>query len=303
MQESQSDSAPRRVITEILWGKLRGSRAVIAPGDSLRVGRTDRAKLVIAHDRQLSGAHFELAYDGERCKLRLLQGAKGLELGGEEVEIEADVEHGDWIHAGDTDFMVFFEDHSPAEDLVQDAEPQVVIKQRVLASLQGYVGSLWAVLDAARDDRILSLLREHVDPYRCLYEGPEAETMADAAPYLVRFRSDSRLLERVVAEGWGRRWGVWLLSNKRLRDVRTHLRRFLMVQDESGEQLYFRYYDPAVLRSFLADITPRQKSLLFADVDSWMVDDRNHGLLAFSRGEPEPLLRSRASRAHSANRP
>jgi len=304
VQEQQQSSSQRpRVITEVLWGKRRGARAVISVGERLRVGRTERAKLVIDHDRSLSGAHFELAYDGARCTLRLLQGAAGLELGGQEVEQEIEVEHGAWIRAGETDFMVFFEDHTPCSDEPQQDDDEVAIKQHVLSSLRGDLGSLWAVLDAARDDRILTLLREHVDPYRSLYEGPEADTLADAAPYLVRLRKDSRLLERIVEEGWGRRWGVWLLSNKRFRDVRTHLRRFLMVEDDGGEQLYFRYYDPAVLRALLADITPRQKGQLFADVDSWMVDDREQGLLPFSRGESELTIRSAASNAQSANRP
>ena len=41
-------------------------------------------------------------------------------------------------------------------------------------------------------------------------------------------------------------------------ELRRHLRRFLMVEDESGEPLYFRYYDPGALRDFWPSCSRRQ---------------------------------------------
>lgn len=43
--------------------------------------------------------------------------------------------------------------------------------------------SLYAIVDTARDDRILELLREHVEPHKSLYEGAEGESLDEVAPY------------------------------------------------------------------------------------------------------------------------
>lgn len=61
---------------------------------------------------------------------------------------------------------------------------------------------LFALLDAARDRRILELCRESVEEHRSLYDGLEGEKLAEAAPYLVAFEPGSRLLEALVREGW-----------------------------------------------------------------------------------------------------
>ncbi len=275
--------AAKRAIAEVVFGEFRGTRRIIEPGATLRVGRTEEADFVITHDRYLSGVHFALDWDGRRCRLRDLGSATGVQLSGEAVQV-AEVAHGDWIRAGETDLMVFFEDHTPPsepDDEVLEAEQVATLRDRSYDSLSQHVDRLFGVLDATRGNRVVALLREHVDTFRCLYEGPEAETLAEAAPFLVQFRRDSRLLQRVVNEGWGQRWGIFLIANKRLDDVRRHLRRFLITNDDTGGQMYFRYYDPVVLQDVMKTITPRQKGQLFAEIDAFIVEDRSRGLLVF----------------------
>jgi hypothetical protein len=120
---------------------------------------------------------------------------------------------------------------------------------------------LYAVLDGARDERILELLREHVEAHRSLYDGAEGETFEDVAPYLVGpMREDSALLDKLVMEGWGKRWGIYFTSRDRFAEVRRHWRRFLMVElEEAGERVYFRFYDPWVLRVFWETCDERQR--------------------------------------------
>jgi hypothetical protein len=74
---------------------------------------------------------------------------------------------------------------------------------------------------------------------------------------------DSALLDKLVLEGWGRRWGIYCTSKHPFREVRRHFRRFLMVELEAtGERVYFRFVDPDVLVPFLDVATPDQKTLL-----------------------------------------
>jgi hypothetical protein len=243
-----------RCIVEIRWGKLTGTKVVIEPGGRLRVGRTERADLVVAHDGKMSQLHFELGWDGERCTLRDLGSLEGTKLGGAMVK-EGEVPHGGWVQAGETDFMVYMEGRTPPAE--EDEKPSLEEMERRGAAAEALemlraeaaTSPLYAVLDGARDDRILELLREHVEPHRSLYEGAEGESLDEVAPYLVGPMQDgSALLEKLVQEGWGKRWGIWCTSREGFREVRRHWRRLLMVEiEETGEPLYFRFYDPLVM--------------------------------------------------------
>jgi hypothetical protein len=263
---------PPRLIVEVVWGKLAGRKGVVPPGGRLCVGRSELANLAVTHDGQMSAQHFAVSWDGDVGRVEDLGSIKGTLLDGEAVR-EGAVGHGGWIRAGATDFRVCVEGHTPAglvdeedgegegevgeeERRAEEREEERVraeAAEKALAVLQAEAekAPLYAVLDAARDDRILVLLRESVETYRSLYEGVEGEALGDVAPYLVRLPAGSRLLEALVREGWGRRWGIYLTSEVGLVEVRRHLRRFLMVEvEETGEPLYYRFYDPGTGEDF-----------------------------------------------------
>ena len=92
-------------------------------------------------------------------------------------------------------------------------------------------------------------LNEAVDEHRSLYDGAKGDGLADVAPYLVHFRSDSGLLGRIVEEGWGRAFGIFAVSSRPFVAVRRHFRRLLIVEEaETTTRMYFRFYDPRALR-------------------------------------------------------
>ncbi len=298
----------QRAILEVRFGPLGGTKAVLEPGRRLRVGRKPRADLVVP-DRQMSGVHFELEWDGARCQLRDLRSAVGTLLGGERVEA-GEVRNGAWIRAGSTDFSVYFEAATPPpldfdtylDDAEEDevdplaarwlrdnreprrrgAEALTARKDQALAALGATAararsapaeGGLYAVLDAARSDRILTLLQESVEPYRSLYEGIDGESLAHVAPYLVELPPGSRLLERLVREGWERRWGIFIECQRSFKELRRHLRRFLMVQDaDTRKKYYFRFYDPVVLRTFVPTSTVKQRAELLKGIRALLAE-------------------------------
>lgn len=278
-----------RCIVEIRWGKLAGTKAAIAPGAALQVGRTDRAQLVIPHDGQMSHVHFELRWDGRRCTLRDLGSIGGTSLDGASVT-EAEVAHGAWIQAGETDLMVYFEGHTPPPDDEEDdldaderreRDDRREAAEEALVELRAQAATdpLYAIVDTARDDRILELLHEHVEPHRSLYEGAEGETLDEVAPYLAGpMRPDSALLERLVTEGWGRRWGIWCTSREPFHEVRRHFRRFLMVElEETGERVYFRFVDPGVLVPFMDIATEDQREAIMGPLGDLSAEHREEG--------------------------
>ena len=294
-------SGPRAVLV-VRQGPHRALRVALEPGAALTVGRTERADLVLGLDQRLAGAHFRLQWDGTRCTLRDLESGGGTAVAGQQAEGVCVVAHGSWIEAGGSVFSLYHEAETPPRERA-DSAPSGVDSQgteastsargreRALGELRPRLGHLYVVLDSARDERVAELVREAVDPSRSLYEGPRGEALADVAPYLVQLRADSQLLDRLVAEGWGRSWGVFLDSRLRFELMRRHLRRFLVVEAEpTDEQLYFRYYDPRVLRDFLPLATVRQLSALLADIDVVLLEDDAGELAYFATAE---LLRAR----------
>lgn len=284
----------QRVILEVTFGPLQGTKRVLKPGETLRVGRRERADLVVPDDRLMSAPHFEITWDGEKCTLRDLGSKKGTLVGGKAVT-EAELSNASWIRAGGSDFLVFFEGATPPgstyhEDLcamdLEDLQPNQARwleanrdrlvgeaakrgkrASEALSQLKAAERPLFAMLDAARDDRILTVIRESVEVYRSLYEGVDGDALAHVAPYLVALPKGARLLDRLVEEGWEKRWGSFIESDRPFVEVRRHLRRFLMVADEeTRERFYFRFYDPVVLRTFLETATVRQKSELFGPI-------------------------------------
>lgn len=146
---------------------------------------------------------------------------------------------------------------------------------------------MFALLDAARHDLVLPTVLGSGLTHRSLYEGWQGEGLSDVAPYLVQVPPDAdAFLDAVLAQGWGDSWGTFLFSTEDFFTVRRHLRRFLKVQSEDGKRLFFRYYDPRVLRSYLPTCTPDELAGFLGPISWWVTEGlRGETLLRFSRGD------------------
>lgn len=158
-----------------------------------------------------------------------------------------------------------------------------------LETLRAESEPLFAILDSARDRRVRQFLLQAGEEHESLYEGVADAELTEVAPYLVRLPRGTDLLELLVRVGWGRSWGVFLTSSVSFKETRRHLRKFLKVEDEgTKEQLYFRFYDPRVLRVFLPACSPEQRAELAGPLGRFFVE-----------GEAGELLRFEGGRSHS----
>ncbi len=157
---------------------------------------------------------------------------------------------------------------------------------------------IFALLDAARHDSIFPAVMGADCLIACLYrEAPDE--LARAAPYLVEIQPKSAFADWLFRR-WGDHWGILLATRARLDDLYRHFRRFLIVKEAGGRRLYFRYYDPRVLRSYLPTCTAEELSTVFGPVERFVLEDENpSGLLRFSldrgalRTERRPVLQER----------
>jgi pSer/pThr/pTyr-binding forkhead associated (FHA) protein len=286
----------RRAIVEVRWAKVPVRKVVIEPGGTLRVGRSERADLAVPDDRSLSAVHFELRWDGATCRVADRSSQEGTFLNGERVA-EGEIANGGWIRAGGSVFSFYVEGATPPRlesGLKGDGTDRLTPPQAdALAAIEEAPGQLFAVLDASRSLRVIEVMRESVEEYRSLYQGTKGEALAMQAPYLVRLPAKSRLLEQLVLEGWSGGWGIYLTCPRPFDEVRTQLRRLLMVSnDETEEAMFFRFYDPRVLRLFLPTCGVRQKEQIFGDIDAFLVAGRDFEVVRLTAREAPASLTS-----------
>jgi Domain of unknown function (DUF4123) len=142
--------------------------------------------------------------------------------------------------------------------------------------------NVFAILDGASIPNLLEQLYNCDLEYECLYRGELAPDLAEVAPYLVQLQQKSAFTEWVLEKGWGRHWGVFAKSTADLRSLRRHLRRFLIVHDSAAKPLYFRYYDPRVLRVYLSTCNAAELETIFGPVDRYVMEDEQaSGILSF----------------------
>jgi Domain of unknown function (DUF4123)/FHA domain len=144
---------------------------------------------------------------------------------------------------------------------------------------------LYALLDAAREPSVLKVILESKEEHQSLYEGPQGAQLAHFAPYLIRVPQKSALLDTLAQQAWSKSWGVFVTCDMPLKELRTHFRHFLTVKLPDGSQVYFRYYDPRVLRLFLPTCFPEETTQFFGPVKHFLMEAEDPKLaLHFTRG-------------------
>lgn len=128
----------------------------------------------------------------------------------------------------------------------------------------------FCLLDAARMGERMNEAKQLASlQYVCLYKGSAEAKFSHVAPYLFSSRPTA-FVDWLFAEGWGQAWGVFVIAEA---DLDSLHRRFLRVKRENGEPLYFRFYDPRVLRLFLPTCTAQQLIELFGPIRYFLVED------------------------------
>jgi hypothetical protein len=146
---------------------------------------------------------------------------------------------------------------------------------------------VFAVLDGASVHGLLDMLFQWRPPHECLHPGELAPDMAEVAPYLVQLERGSRFTDWVITQGWGNHWGVFVISPADLRTLRRHLRAAFIVRDESGRPMYFRFYDPRVLRTYIPTCTPEEMSAFFGPIRTFFAEGEEPDAILCFRAPPQ----------------
>jgi hypothetical protein len=163
---------------------------------------------------------------------------------------------------------------------------------------------LFALVDAARTFGLPKFLAGQPAPgqptrlearglIQCLYDGKSARDLRDFAPYLVEIGGETALLKSLLEKGWGQAWGLWFSCPLPFAEVRRHLRRLLVVKVEGGADMFFRFYDPRVLRVYLPTCTEAERKDVFGPITEFFLEDEEPSTCLVLTNGPRGLLTER----------
>lgn len=302
----------KRLRIRIIAGPGWGQFFLDAPGESLIVGRAEDCQIAI-DDQRLSRRHFRLAWDGAVCQLTDLGSTNGTWVNGQRIQ-EAILRDSDEITAGDSLFCIdgigeslellsgatpqpvmSSEPTKPPSSpppkpiaVFQTAEPTLVgqpvaspapgsLLEKLVSATAPYTENtkLYAIVDGVQAVELAFVARLMGHPVYTLFSGDMAEAVAHAGPHLIAVERPLPFLEKWV-ETVGHHCGVLLQTEAELDLLYTHLREIFVVTDEEeGQEYFFRYYDPRVIRTFLPTCTAGELEEFFGVVDRWIIEDKD----------------------------
>ncbi len=264
------------------------ARSVVFDGVAPRtVGRGAAADERFPYDGAMSELHAAFWVEGGVGRVRDLHTPEGTFVNGRGVA-ESELRDGDVVQVGRTLLVVRLEGALAAVAPAATSRSAFGSRAEHAAWFvrQG-AGSLYAVLDAARDEQVLPFLYGAGAQYQSLYEGLRGEELALVAPYLVAFPEGAASLDELVSDAWGQSWGVFLRSPASFRDTRRHLRRLLRAELDDGQRVLFRFYDPRVLRAYLPTCTGEEARQMFGPITHYAVEGRRGETAIRFRATPE----------------
>jgi hypothetical protein len=127
----------------------------------------------------------------------------------------------------------------------------------------------YAVLDAARGYTSVAVAGAVCRLHGSLFEGEAGRALDSVAPHLFLCDQHALVCQLVVAAKPDE-VGILLDTPLDLRELRRHLRRFLRVRRQSdGRVVFFRYFDPRVLRAFLPACTAAELAAFFGPITAF----------------------------------
>jgi len=181
------------------------------------------------------------------------------------------------------------------------ADPQQLIKIKSLLfqpSPDRLPLKTYAILDAARDKVVYPKIVGSGIKGMCLYHGAKSIELATVAPYLVQLETDAAFTDWLLGQGWGKSWGIFLKTSETLEKLQRHFRRFLMVYNEDGKLLYFRFYDPRVFRVYLPTCNETELKTVFGPVTYFLTEGQENSLIEFTCSRAFELISNEVNFSH-----
>lgn len=171
-----------------------------------------------------------------------------------------------------------------------ESEPNALWIRSQLASDTSSLG-LYAVVDACQAPELIDLARsKYGQPNRMLFKGKAAalEEVESFAPFFITIDPETDFLDHWITYS-GKNAGVLFTSSVEPVRIFRHLRKIFVVEDEGGQEHFFRYYDPRVLRVYLPTCTQEELRKFFGPIEAFCLEGKEPSKLVKFWVESEVL--------------
>lgn len=154
---------------------------------------------------------------------------------------------------------------------------------------------LYAIIDASRQPMMIPAALEAIaSRVSCLYSGNALREFGDNAAWVVELLPSESTLHWLLQQGFNKRWAIFASSRLELAPFVRHLKKFTVVNNERGETLFFRFYDPHVLRQYLPMFDDQQTTSFFRGIDDVFFEDtsRENTIVKFSLSDESRLTKT-----------
>jgi hypothetical protein len=145
----------------------------------------------------------------------------------------------------------------------------------------------YLLLDASANVDVPVMLEGFGEPARCLFDGQAFEDLSDVAPWLAAPNRYGGLWDWFFEDAWGKNTGIIILSDLPMAKLKTHLKKFLRVEDEDGEAFFFKFYRPEHFNTYIPVLDPPQRAAIAKGLGRVFTEDKTDaGVLIDHTFEP-----------------
>ncbi|MBP0485002.1 DUF4123 domain-containing protein [Sagittula salina] len=139
----------------------------------------------------------------------------------------------------------------------------------------------YLLIDASKSHEIQYMIEGLTDDALCLFDGEVFEELSAYAPWLVPLSgAGSDVFKWFMKKGWGKDWGLFLISDADPVRVKASLRRSLRVNTEDGRELFFKFYRPSVFNLYMPAMDPLQVTQVMQNLAQvWTEDEKDPALI------------------------
>ena len=138
----------------------------------------------------------------------------------------------------------------------------------------------YIVLDAAKMQQHLEVAKQFNPKHLCLFKGEGEQKYGSVSPWLFTYRKMSYFDDWYISSGGNQNWGVLIETKVKFEKLYFHLKKFTRVKSETGTIMYFRFYDPRVLPTFLETCDEEQLIEFFGPIDKFILE-KDHQIIQY----------------------
>jgi len=135
--------------------------------------------------------------------------------------------------------------------------------------------NLYVIVDSARNDEVFKYFLTDNVTFKSLFDGKMDIKYYGVSGFLVECKNDSTLFNWLTDKAWGSNCCIFLISKTSFDEVLKHFQKFIRVYLEDDDIVYFRFYDPRVLRVYLPTCNNKEIKTFFGEIESFFAESEN----------------------------